>query len=486
MGEIISELIERNPQKSPKLENEKRLIFFSDLHIQNSKEGIQTDLGGSSYEMPKNTKKVIRGLNPDYIFGLGDLTAHSESDEWVGYNNWIKNFEAPVFDIFGNHDRNHFPITDNRYGLDYFTKLGRVSDTKVLGLGNNIFILVSEEHNPEEYPFQVTSTIPDKRFDFIEKQLKRYSKTHNIFILTHTPLSGTTAFSDTWAFGYSKDSKYVTEKWMNLLKKYNLTAHISGHVHIDYRWKDANNRGKFIHGSDLNESYPSLYFLNIPCVDIFHGWLGSRSKGINSKAQKFIKDDSKIMNFYLKIEDWGPPIMDIIHNSATSSFLGRSAIYYFDLKEGEESIDMITRWVSGDRDVENYEIKLKHPIKLGKGEIEFLDSDLSIRYKQNLDIIQDYWFKLKAGEKGHGEFSKKYNKRVKIEGIVIEGKNKGNFSVKFKGSEDAGKSWSDWYDNPEDLGEIDAIMLKIEFESLPDKDWYVRDVVIEIAKARSD
>ena len=198
---LRNNLTGRSEQKTPaKGENTSRVAFFSDIHIQNSKGEVQTDIGAPSAEIPKNTKIALKTLNPDYIFNTGDSTTHAEINEWSGYDHWIEDFEAPVFEVFGNHDREHHP--GDNYGIGYFTEMERISGTKVLKLGNNVFILVSEEHNPEFDHNNLASTVPQKRFEFVENQIKEYSGSNNIFIMSKNVIDGLSAISTISHYNY--------------------------------------------------------------------------------------------------------------------------------------------------------------------------------------------------------------------------------------------------------------------------------------------
>lgn len=297
LGGLTLEITLPGKSQSPPLENtgenEVRFAIFADSHITNANEEAQTDLGAPSEEISFDAKYALNHINADYIFGLGDLTAHSQNEEWVGYDNWIRDLNAPVFDLLGNHDKDHHPGVGT-YGTGYYTEVGRVSGTKVLKLGNNVFILVSEEHNPEGDGNNLASTIPDKRFNFVEKYLKKYSSSNNIFIMSHVQMSGTTAYSKSWFLGDNPHWKHVTQTYMNLFKKYDVDAHLSGHIHSDYRWVDTptdqeltigvEQVGKFVSGEKINKTerkyppykLPETYFLNMPVVGYAHGYIGSR------------------------------------------------------------------------------------------------------------------------------------------------------------------------------------------------------------------
>ncbi len=500
-------LISKDPITHPPEDNV-RIGFFADPHFKNEEGGVQADIGRASLEIPLNTKVAINSFNPDYIFCLGDLTAYSQPEEWEAYENWINELNAPVFDLLGNHDRDYSVFSEDNYGREYFTELGRVSDTTAWKMGNNVFILISEEHDYEGDGNDLSSVIPDKRFDFIEEQLKKYSDSNNVFILSHSPLTGITAFSETWFNGRSESWIGITRKYLEMFEDYPVIAHISGHIHMDYRTIDrpndhdgnrgAENVGKFVYGPDIDNTkikyhpgqLPDMYFLNMPCVDIAHGlfdilhsWLVRSGVGVLVPIRNLIShkaEGAAALKLFMRLDGFGLPFVDMFHNPVTSYFMGRSAVYYVDFGKGDESVDIITRWVGANKDVERYSLNLSHPVELGDREMEFVDSDLSLRSKDNLIITVNDWFKIKNNTVARGEFSKRYPEKILINGLSIEGQTPGIYSVKWKGSEDGGKTWSEsWYNDPKDLGEVDAILLKINFESLPDKDWYVRDVVIE-------
>lgn len=447
-----------------------RLVFFADLHFQDAKGGIQTDIGSPSYKIPRHTKKALNSVAPDYIFGLGDLTTHSEPEEWSAYREWLSGLKAPVFDLLGNHDRKHLNHKGS-YGKGYFTKLNRTSATKVLKMGNNVFILLSEAHNPERDGNKLASTIPDKRLDFVEKYLERFNKS-NIFILSHTPIPGTTAFSSHWFSGENEYWKNASSKLLRLIEEHDVVGHITGHVHIDYRMEEPFSRkgkGKFVSGSDLPGNLSGTYFLNMPVVDYAHGWVGSHFPVLIGLGNFLNK---KRMNFHQVFEDKGLPITDALY-----AFLGRSAIYYMDFAENQREIEVITRWVKPNSDVESYKINTRYPIELGNGELNFIASDLSLRGKDNLKITNKDWFMIKAGESGRGNFSKKFRNKTVVRGAKIKARNLKRSFIRWKGSKGE-KGWSEWKTDPQDLGRVNAVLIEVKFES-GEKPSYIRDMKIK-------
>ena len=197
----------------------------------------QTDLGAPSRVVARKAQAALNDVEPDAVFGLGDLTAESAPEDWEGYQRWVEGVNAPVFDLLGNHDRDYTVFNRHQYAQEYFEVLGRVSGTKALAVGNTVFILVSEEHNPEGTANRLTSTVPLKRFRFIEEVLREYAADSNVFILSHTLLRGTTALSDKWSFNDTRAWTVVTRRFFDLFERYPVLAHLTGHTHLDYRYR---------------------------------------------------------------------------------------------------------------------------------------------------------------------------------------------------------------------------------------------------------
>jgi len=455
-----------------------RIAFFADLHIQGNKIQSQTDIGAPTKIIPQKTQQALNKLKPDFIFGLGDQTTYGAKKDWLGYKKWLKGVNAPVFEVLGNHDRDYTILTCQNTGKDYFQVLKKTSDTTVYKIGNFIFILVSEEHNPESGKHDFTSTIPEKSFQFIQNILKKYSKNNNIFILNHTPILGTTALSDEWVFNDLKHWKKISKKYLALFKKYQVLAHLTGHIHIDYRFKNSpiniNGKqvskkiGKFINGK--NFSYlPSTYFLNMPCVDVAHGWAGDLIPKwvLRIFARNSFKSwGTFFAKFYFKNERFGPPLWDWFSKTKFRKKLKSSAIYYLDIYPNKKELKIITHRINDFKDVETYPLQLKYKSKLSSKNLKLLSSDLSLIHKKNLTIGKHNWFKVKKGKTGFGEFSKSFTKPTRIKGVKVIGKNLGKYQIKYQASKDNGKTWNKtWIKDPQKLGKINAIKLKIKFYS---------------------
>ena len=475
-------------RKSSSEPNKYRVAFFADIHFQGIDLGVQTDVGAPSKYIPKQAQKVLNQIEPDVIFCLGDLTAVSAPEDWQGYQQWLSGIEAPVYEIFGNHDRDYTVFNKDHYGQEFYTVLGRLADTKALRIGNQIFILVSEEHNPEGDENLLTSTIPEKRFQFIERILKKYSNKNNIFILSHTLLRGTTALSNDWSFNDINDWQYISEKMMTLFDHYPVVGHLTGHTHLDYRYRswvkklDGSRRetkvGKFINGNDY-QALPNVYFLNMPCVDSAHGWFGSNFAILRELGKSTAKTPrSPVRKWYMKYEEQGPALFDMFYKTIWGRFIGRSAIYYIDFIEGSNEIKVITRWLAGNKNVEEYMVKLNQPVDLKSSMVELVESDLSIESKRNLNISRDDWFTLLPNQQGWVKLSQSFPELTAPKKVEVSAFNLKNYSIEAKGSRDKGKTWSTWVDNLAELGKINSVKLKVNLEA-GDKLVRIRDIQIK-------
>ena len=468
-----------------------RIAFFADIHIRRNKLQAQTDLGAPSTLIVRKARMALNDVEPDVIFGLGDLTAESAPDDWRGYRKWLDGVEAPVFDILGNHDRDYTVFSRHRYAHEYFSTVGRVSGTKALRIGNTVFVLISEEHNPEGAADRLTSTVPAKRFRFLEDVLRDHAADSNVFVLSHTLLRGTTALSNAWGFNDTRAWTAITERFFDLFERYPVVAHLTGHTHIDYRYRsyvrnlDGSRRGgkvgKFVDGR-AHDALPDVYFLNMPCVDTAHGWFGSNFALLRELGKSTARArKSPFRKLFMSIEEKGPPFFDLLYRSPINNVLGRAAIYHLDLVPGQDQAVVTTRWLRRNRDVERYPVDLPHPVDLEGGEVRFLASDLSIRTKRNLIIRRDDWFAVPARERGFGIFSQRFPDPVSVSGLRVDAVGLGDHTVAWKGSRDGGRTWDDaWRREPGALGRVDAVMLKVGFEAA-DEPAVVRDMVVETA-----
>lgn len=449
-----------------------RIAFFSDLHIKGNSLQVETDLGAPSETIAIKTQQALNGLKPDVIFGLGDLTATGQKEDWLGYHRWLSGLNAPVYDLFGNHDRAFLPFKMGSYGQEYFSVLGRSSDTKVIKVGNLIFILLSEEHNPEYAGYDIISTLSSQRFDFLYRFLKKYQRSHNVFVLSHSPVAGTSFFSDVWAFNDYPAWRDISRRFLQLFTQLSPVAHITGHVHTSYQQQGAvrslkNNQWQKKMGRFVRSQQPNMYFLNMPCVDVAHGYIFSKLR----KTYVFwnnlfrYKDLSNVAHAYWQHEGEGLPLTDWLLK--IHPFL-KPTVYYLDVADGDEQLNLKTHLVLKQIDVDSYPIQLKTSYQAGSqpNKTEFIASDISLRTQQNLIMSNDDWFQIRAGQIARAEFSQRFRQPTKIEGIDIVADNLVDYQVKWKGSTDYGQTWTkNWVADCQQLPVLTAVRLKVKYSA---------------------
>lgn len=431
-----------------------RIGFFSDIHFDLPKRK-NTKYGGVgvdrlrlsyfskevNYEIPTQAKSTIESIQPDFLFDSGDMTAHSGDGEFKAYRNWKKTIDPPIYPVIGNHDREHnSPLLP--YGTGFYSICGYNSATRVLKLGNLIFILVSEDHHYELNALD--AAISTQKFRWIKSQLEKYSKgDNNIFIIEHYPIENTVAWSDYyygiggfylfgspgWFDWWWSPWKRVSRKWKQLLEKYeeHIVAHISGHLHIPYGWKDIpkdreiydygdgthkiENVGQFVSGEKINNSdrdypphhLPEVYFLNIRALDYQH--------------------------------------------QIANEFEPKSAVYYADLTQGKKSFNLKAVDIITGNELGAYKVNTDYPIdiEVKQKKPHLVSSDLGIRSKEEtVEITERNWFKVKKGEFGWVTFQKAWGEKVNITGVNVISKNGQRGRIHFKSSSDGGRTWSSW------------------------------------------
>jgi len=437
-----------------------RLGFCTDIHF-NAAPGTNDEFGGvkyrkgeSDYVIPVKARDAFVAVKPDYIFDCGDLTEGRTpgNDSYKYYKQWMDALGAPVYPILGNHDR----ICDNpgdTYGTGLFSEMGQLSSTKILKMGNMIFILISDEHTNLYSQTDIPHT--DKKFAWVKDQIAKYaSGDYNIFILEHYPVPNTTAWSDGYWYGTNAPIRaYAETEWKNMLTTYqnSVVAHVSGHLHCNFAWEDTpdditfyngygdgnkgvEDVGMFLNGSDY-ANLPNIYFLNIQALDHRHG--------------------------------------------AAKNYLSTTAIYYADMENGATQFQLITRDIYENKDVDSYIVSTRYPIDIGSGKMEFKASDLCIRARDIKDIVDctdKDWFKIFQGKTTTITFQQRWKNKINVTGIEVISNNGSYHNVRYKGSSDTGSSWSNWSITPP-YG-IDVLQVEITFTAGSMYDMVVKDIKV--------
>lgn len=345
-----------------------------------------------NYDIPLETRDTVNSVNPDYIFDMGDLTESGEEEEYEAYFEWTTSLEGEIFPIQGGHDREH--RKGGPYGTGFFTKGDFTSPTRILKMGNNVFILISEDRYYYEEKGIWLHHVTDQLHNWIEEKIDEYAVNDtNIFIFEHCPLKNTVAWSDGewWATG-DDPWEEVSERWMGLLEKYDdhIVAHISGHVHTHYAWEDTpedieeygfgdgdsgvENVGHFVDGNK-SVDLPEVYFLN-------------------------------------------PQALCYTHGSAWTEY-ETAAIYYYDFKNSTNEFTIKTRDIHSKEDVDSYTVKTDFPLNISDGEMKFIESKTTIVSKSvDISIGRDDWLEVVEGSTI--TFHKAWNFPIDKDDISIE------------------------------------------------------------------
>jgi len=438
-----------------------RIGFMTDMQFDGpAKDGHRFGLAeqgnphnGEGYRIALQAWQAMMEIKPDLIFDAGDLTADGEDEEFLVYRDWMLAMPAPVYPVMGNHDRQHDWFKP--YGRGFHTILGQGSATRTLKVGNLVFILISQDHIQLGHGADKEGIDPisSQKQEWIRGQLKQYAGSeNNIFLIMHYPLNNTTAFSDRWWRTDHPAWKRTSNELKELLTEYqsDVVAVFSGHVHMQWDWKDTpddrwdrkgevENVGFFVDGRKINSEereygphqLPEVHFLNLQALDWPHG-----------------------------------PARE-------------PTVYFADAKPGSRELELLTMRIEDKKIVDRYPIHLPHPVDVGDGKLRFMESDLGIFEKDlTVKIEEDDWFLIPKGEKGTVEFQQEWAEPVDILGVTVEAEGGKHTGVLYKTSTHPLGDWTD-YDSkaPE---EAKLLRLQIDFEADPGSVMRVHDVRIDV------
>ncbi len=432
-----------------------RIAFMTDMQFDGPpKNGHRFGLAeqgnhntGEGYNIALFAWQAMTQIKPDYIFDAGDLTSDSADEEYLVYRDWMVAMPAPVYPVMGNHDRQH--TFYRPYGRGFFSILGQGSATRTLKAGNLVFILISQDHIPQSG----VDSISTQKLQWIRGQLEKHSKgDNNIFLITHHPLNNTTAFSDKWWRTNHPAWKRTSKELKEMLTEYekNVVAMISGHVHMQWDFKDTpddkwdgegetENVGFFVDGREISSQkreyeprhLPEVYFLNLQALDWPHG-------------------------------------------------RGREAtVYYADARPGSRELELLTMRTEDKKVVDRYKIRLPHAVDVGDRKMRFQESDLEIYGKDlAVQIDEDDWFVIPKGNKGTVIFQQEWAEPVEIRGVTVEAEGGTHGNVLYKTSDDPLGDWPDYDSKPPE--EAGLLRLQIDFEADPGSVMRVHDVRIDV------
>ncbi len=205
-----------------------------------------------SFARFENAVEEINSRNLDFVIITGDFVDWSAPPNWENFYEICKKIEPPVFTIPGNHDYRKnllnvlwagFPVPawkpDNDKALNYYYEhltpaLGDLPENFSIDFGPSkgdfsfdygsvrmVFLDSGHDVLTREFGVQA-SGLSDSQINWLEKDLK---KEENIFIAMHHPV-----FNDK-NLGISICITSNRENFLNILKKQDVIALLSGHSH---------------------------------------------------------------------------------------------------------------------------------------------------------------------------------------------------------------------------------------------------------------
>jgi hypothetical protein len=213
-----------------------------------------------------------------------------------------------------------------------------------------------------------------------------------------------------------------------------------------------------------------MYFLNLPCVDVAHGYIFSKLRRTYVFWNNLFRhqDLSDVAHAYWQHEGEGLPLTDLLLK--LHPFL-QPTIYYFDVKASDKQLDFKTHLVLKQQDVESYPVRLQTAYANNQAAsvqkpVEFIASDISLCTHHNLIMADDDWFEIEANQEAKAEFSQRFRQPVTIKGLEIRADNLASYQIKWQGSVDGGQSWmQDWVDDYQQLPAVTAVRLKVKFKA---------------------
>ncbi len=187
---------------------------------------------------------------PDVVILSGDLTFNGEKashEDFVKKLDYIQSNGVQVLAIPGNHDINR---TSVQYEGDKFNRTVSISASDYKDMYYNFGMAQAEsvdEHsfsylykvNKDLYVLMLDTNafgsnfVQDSSYEWIENQLKFVKQKHaKVISVSHQNLF---AHNEQLSFGYQL---YDADELLDLLNKYKVKCHLSGHIHLQHYMQD--------------------------------------------------------------------------------------------------------------------------------------------------------------------------------------------------------------------------------------------------------
>lgn len=179
-------------------------------------------MGGYEHDIEtfKQAVKQINELDPDFVILCGDLVNNANDSTYADFMSIMKGFKVPCYLAPGNHDVGNVP---NNETLSYYRKT----------IGEDYYNFQNKKHsfivtNTQLWKAQVDHE-SEKHDKWFENTLKsECNKQHPTFVIGHFPLYTESPEEKEHYFNLPLTKR---KRILELLKKYNVTAYLSGHSH---------------------------------------------------------------------------------------------------------------------------------------------------------------------------------------------------------------------------------------------------------------
>lgn len=183
-----------------------------------------TQLGFGGYEHDvksfKLAVKQINKLNPDFVVICGDLVNNKSDSSFADFKEIVSGFEMPFYNAPGNHDVGKIP-TDT--SLSYYRKTIGKDYCNFQHKGYSFIVA-----NTQLWKVNLESESEKHDTWFYETLKEQSDKNNPIFVIGHYPLYVDSLAEDET---YHNLPLVKREEILNLLKKNNVVAYLTGHTH---------------------------------------------------------------------------------------------------------------------------------------------------------------------------------------------------------------------------------------------------------------
>ncbi|MEE9430996.1 MAG: metallophosphoesterase [Melioribacteraceae bacterium] len=182
-----------------------------------------TQLGFGGYEHDIKTFKIavkqINKLNPDFVVICGDLVNNRSDSSFADFKEIVGDFKMPFYNAPGNHDVGKIP-TDTT--LNYYREIIGKDYYKFQNKGYSFLVV-----NTQLWKVNLKSE-SEKHDNWFEETLKEQSANHPVFVIGHYPLYVDSLLEEESYHNLPLDKR---EEILELFKKNNVVAYLTGHTH---------------------------------------------------------------------------------------------------------------------------------------------------------------------------------------------------------------------------------------------------------------